>query len=180
MTESDLTFAVELALSVITGLCLVGVAPVLRRLFAATSIDDVTPEWVETFSVERYLPMAGLLSNEDFAFLAAQPGFDPSIYKKLRRERLAIFDQYLSRLILDFHKLHTTARFLVARSEQDRSDVALRLVRLRFNFALAVIRVQVQYQLCRLGVGTVDAQALILRLRQMSDQLVDVSLPQAA
>jgi hypothetical protein len=180
MTEFLLVLALEVALSVVTGMCVLGVAPVLQRLFRRTTIEDVTPEWVESFSVERYRPMIGLLSNEDFQFLAGQPGFDPSIYKKLRRERLAIFDQYLSRLILDFKKLHTTARYLIANSQEDRSDVAMSLIKLRWVFAFTVLQVHVRFQLCKLGLGTVHAQMLVVQLQRMSEQLSAVTLPQAA
>jgi hypothetical protein len=171
--------ALEVALSASTGLCVLGVAPVLRRLLKKTTIEDVTPEWVESFSVERYRPMLGLLANEDFAFLSRQPGFDSSIYKKLRRERLCIFEQYLSRLILDFKKLHAAARYLVARSSEDRSEVALNLVRLQWVFSLNVVEVHVRLQLCRVGIGTAEAQIVVGRLQQMSDQLTMLTVPQA-
>src|SRR4051812_41291423 len=124
--------------------------------------------------------MVGLLSNEDFKFLSEQPGFDPSIYKKLRRERLAIFDQYLNRLILDFKKLHATARYLVAHRDTDQSDIAIKLIKLRWSFAIAVLQVNTSFQLCKIGLGTVHAQLLVVRLQQMSEQLTAVSLPEAA
>lgn len=172
--------ALEVALSVSTAVSALSVGPVLRRLLRRTTIEDVTPEWVESFSVERYRPMLGLLGNEDFAFLSRQPGFDPSIYKKLRRERLAIFEQYLSRLILDFKKLHATARYFVARSEVDRSDVAMKLVRLRWAFSMNVVEVHLQLQLCRLGIGTVEPRMVVAKLQQMSEQLSALTLPQPA
>ena len=175
-----MVIALEVVLSAVTGTCVLGVAPVLCRLLRRTTIEDITPEWMESFSVERYRPMLGLLSEEDFAFLASQPGFDPSIYKKLRRERLAIFDQYFNRLILDFKKLHATARYLVARSEDDQSDAAVALIRLRWAFILAVLQVNLRFQLCKMGLGTVHAQMLVLKLQQMSEQLSAVSLPHAA
>jgi hypothetical protein len=170
----------EIALTALSGLMVAGITPVLCRLFKTTSLDDVTPEWLESFSVDRYRPMAGLLSNEDFAFLSRQPGFDPSLYKKLRRERLSIFNQYLQRLILDFNKLHVTARFLVARSSVDQSELAAKLIRLQWAFRVEVLRVQLRFLLCRIGVGAVEVQAVIVRLEQMSDQLSALSLPQAA
>jgi hypothetical protein len=179
MTEFFLQLALEVALSVVTGICVLGVAPVLRRLFKKTSIEDITPEWVESFSVERYRPMAGLLSDEDFAFLSRQPGFDASIYRKLRRERLVIFEQYLNRLILDFKKLHVTARYLVAQSEEDHSDLAMSLIRLRLSFAMNVVAVQMRFQFFKLGVGRVNTQILIGKLQQMSEQLNLAAVPQA-
>jgi hypothetical protein len=124
--------------------------------------------------------MLGLLANEDFAFLSRQPGFDPSIYKKLRRERLSIFEQYLCRLILDFKKLHATARYFVARSDHDRSDVAAKLIRMRWAFAVSVVEVHLQLQLCKVGVGTVEARMVVAKLQQMSDQLSTLTLPQTA
>jgi hypothetical protein len=170
----------EAVLTMTTGACVLSVAPVLRRLFKRTTIEDVTPEWVESFSVERYRPMLNLLADEDFAFLSSQPGFDPSIYKKLRRERLAIFDQYLSRLILDFKRLHTTARYLVAHSDTDQTAATTALLRLQWSFALSVLQVQARFQLVKVGVGTVQAQLLIAKLQQMNDQLRLVTIPNAA
>lgn len=176
----SLLLALEVALSASTAISVLSVAPVLRRLLRRTTIEDVTPEWVESFSVERYRPMLGLLAKEDFAFLSRQPGFDSSIYKKLRRERLSIFEQYLARLILDFKKLHITARYFVAQSEQDRSDTAMKLVRLRWAFFVSVLELQLQLQLCRLGLGTVEARLVVSKLQQMSDQLAAITLPQPA
>jgi hypothetical protein len=173
-------FALEVALSTATGLCILGIAPVLCRLLRKTTIEDITPEWVESFSVERYRPMLGLLAKEDFAFLSRQPGFDHSIYKKLRRERLCIFEQYLARLILDFKKLHATARYFVARSQEDRTEAAMQLIRLRWAFSVNVVEVYLRLQLCRIGIGTAEAQAVVARLQQMSDQLTMLTLPQAA
>ncbi len=170
----------EAALTVTTGVCVLSVAPILNRLFRKTTIDDVTPEWVESFSIERYRPMLNLLSDEDFTFLSSQPGFDSSIYKKLRRERLAIFEQYLARLIFDFKKLHATARYLVASSEVDQSAATTALLRLQWSFALAVLQVHTSFQLCKIGLGTVRAQLLVIKLQQMNEQLRAVSVLNAA
>jgi len=175
-----LVLGLELALSAASGLGLVGVAPVLRKLFKKTAIEDITPEWIESFSVDRYRPMMGLLSEEDFDFLARQPGFDASIYRKLRRERLDIFYQYFSRLILDYKKLHTTARYFIAQCEQDQSELAQKLIRMWLAFALSALRVQYKCLMCRAGVGTVEARLLIVKLQQMSAQLGSLALPQAA
>lgn len=169
----------EAVLSAGTVLSVAGVAPVIKKLFRKTSLDDITPEWLGSFSVERYRPMLGLLAHEDFAFLVRQPGFDITIYKKLRRERLEIFDQYFSRLVLDFKKLHTTARYMVARAPEDHSDVVLKLVRLRYAFAISVFQVHFRYLLCRVGIGTLESRVLLTRLQQMSDQLSALTASQA-
>ena len=172
--------AIEFALTVALCVCLLSIAPILRRLFKKNSIEDVTPEWLESFSVDRYRPMAGLLAEEDFDFLSRQPGFDPSLYRKLRRERLSIFRQYFHRLIGDFNKLHVAARYLVARSPQDCSGVATQLIRLQWRFNLVVVQVQMRFLLCQVGLATVQVQSLIAALEGMNNQLAGLALPQAA
>ncbi len=163
--------AIFLAPFVILGASLVLAAPVLARLFRRCEISEITPEWLESFSVTAYYPMQGLLSDEDFRFLARQPGFDFSLYRKLRKERLLIFRQYLSRLILDFNRLHMTARLLIARGQEDRSDLIMRLFRLKIRFSLAVMQSQISYLCCRAGIGRLAARSMIARLEEMSVEL---------
>jgi hypothetical protein len=143
-------------------------------------VDDVTPEWLETFSLDRYRAMAGLLSGDDFEFLSRQPGFDGRLYRKLRRERLSIFRGYLHCLIADFNKLHATARFLVAHSVEDRSDLATRLISIQWSFKLNVMKVYFQFLLCHLGSRTVDVHTLLGALEAISTQLAPLGVPQTA
>ena len=172
------------AFSLILALCLVGslglVAPVLLRLFKKAKIEEITPEWLDAFSVSRYRPMLRLLSDEDFAFLSRQPGFDPALYKKLRRERLEIFRQYFHRLIADFNRLHRTARLIVAHAESDHSALASQLMGLQLRFSLAVLETQVRFTLCKVGIGTVDVRVLLASLESLSLQLSENALASAA
>ncbi len=124
--------------------------------------------------------MQGLLSKEDFTFLSRQPGFDFSLYKKLRRERLRIFQQYLSRLIIDFNRLHTAACTLLAHSGEDRSDLFTRLIFLKLRFTVAVIQAEASYTLCCAGFRSLAVRGLILRLEEMSAQLSSLSAAQLA
>lgn len=124
--------------------------------------------------------MRGLLSSEDFAFLSRQPGFDLSLYRKFRRERLHIFRQYLSRLIVDFNRLHTTACVLMAHSDQDRSDLLTRLVRVKLRFTVAVLQTEASYLLCCMGSRTLAVRGLILRLEEMNAHLTAISSAQIA
>lgn len=97
--------------------------------------------------------MASLLANDDFAALARQPGFELGPYRRLRRERLAIFRQHLDRLVLDFRRLHRTARLLVAQNSEDSTELAQALFKLQCRFNLALIRTEFGYSLCRLGLA---------------------------
>ena len=151
--------------------------PILRSVCRKASVEELTSEWLESFSVATYYPMQRLLSDEDFRFLSTQPGFDVSLYRKLRRERLHIFRQYLLRLIVDFNRLHMAARLILARSNRDRSDVVIKLMGLKLRFSLAVLEAECSYLLCRIGFRFIAARRLIVALEDMSLQLAAVSQP---
>jgi hypothetical protein len=154
--------------------------PVLGKLYRTCRIEEITPEWLENFSTSAYRPMEGLLADEDFAFLSRQPGFDLSLYRKLRRERLRIFRQYLTRLVSDFNRLHLVTRAIIAQSPDDRSELIGKLIRLKMRFSVALIRAEASYVLCRLGLSSLAVRALILHLEEMHAQLSAVSAAQTA
>jgi hypothetical protein len=154
--------------------------PVLVKLLKGSPAQEITSEWLDSFSVASYYPMEELLSDEDFKFLARQPGFDLSLYRKLRRDRLHIFKQYLNRAIADFNRLHTAIRMLVAYSQEDCSEVVARLVRLRIGFFCAVIKAEFSYRLCLVGFRSLAVRSLIGRLEEMNLQLDQVLAPRAA
>lgn len=153
------------------------IVPTMRRLFLKPSIGEITPQWLEEFSPDRYRSMANLLANDDFSFLVRQPGFELKLYRKLRRERLAIFRQYLDRLVLDFRRLHTTARMLAAQNSEDSTMLAQQLFKLQYRFNLALIRTEFEYSLCRFGLAAVHVQRLIQPLRSLSESLPGYASP---
>ena len=162
------------------GLCLALAVPVLVQIFQKSSVEEITPEWLDAFSASSYYSMERLLSDEDFTFLSRQPGFDLSLYRKLRRERLGIFKQYLNRSIVDFNRLHTAIRVLLAHSEEDCSDLVSRLVWLKFRFSCTVLRAEFSYRLCLLGFRPMAVRALISHLEEMSSHLSAIAAAQAA
>jgi hypothetical protein len=145
--------------------------PVLIRLFRGCRLEEVTPEWLDSFSAALYYPMEGLLSNEDFAFLSRQPGFDISLYRKLRRDRLRIFRQYLLRLIRDFNRLHSVARALVAQTTEDHSDLMVKMILLKLRFSVSVLHVEMNYWRCFIRFRPLVVRGLISGLEEMSQQL---------
>ncbi len=151
--------------------------PTLWRLFGTTRQEEITPEWLDSFSPAVYLPMERLLSREDFAFLSSQPGFDLSLQRKLRKERLKIFRQYLQRMIVDFNKLHCAARFAVSQSTEDHSELLPRLISLKLRFSISVLVAEFRYSLCWLGMNSLSARALLLQLQEMNFELAQVRLP---
>lgn len=161
-------------------LAMVIVIPVLFRLYRRSSLEEITPEWLESFSAVSYEPMQRLLNAEDFNFLKRQPGYDPAVLRRLRRERLHIFRQYLNRIVIDFNRLHLAARILVVHSQEDRSALLSRLMALRVRFGLAAIYAECNYLLCCLGCSTISVRTLLARLDEMGVQLNALSTANAA
>ena len=166
-----------LVLSVLCALCivLVLVSRVLRQLYRSCSVEELTPEWVETFSVSYYDPMLELLSDADFEFLARQPGFDSRLRRKLRRERLLIFRQYLRKLIADFNRLHLATRLVMSQTADDHSELVSRLIWLKLGFSVSVLRIEMNYGFCWLGIKTLSVRELVTYLEQMNKQMRSIS-----
>jgi hypothetical protein len=172
-----LTPALVLTAGSLTGLILFFIVRILLKLNRSCSASEMPVDWLTRFSVAHYDPMQVLFAEDDFAFLSRQPGFDLSLYKKLRRERLRIFRQYLNRLITDYNRLHAAARLLIAETQQDQSQVMARLISLKFKFALAVFHAEGNYLLCCVGFRTLGARTLVLRLEQLSQEVIALAQP---
>lgn len=112
--------------------------------------------------------MEGLLNSEDFDFLSGQPGFDLSLYRKLRRERLQIFRAYLLRIVTDFNRLHTVAKIVISQSREDQSELLNRLVWVKIRFSIAALRAEFSYYLCQAGLCSLPARNLIKELETLS------------
>ena len=153
--------------------------PVLVKLYRRGRVEEITPEWLEAFSVSVYEPMNGLLADEDFKFLSRQPGFDLSLYRKFRRDRLRIFRQYLDRLVNDFNRMHLMTRVLIARSPEDCSDLISGLVRLKLRFSVTLVKAEVNYVLCLLGMRSLAVRGLLLDIEEMHAQFTAAFAMQA-
>lgn len=149
--------------------------PVVTRLLRQCHLADITPEWLESFSPVAYRPMELLLADEDFNFLIQQPGFESSISKKLRQDRVRIFKQYLHRLISDFNRLHVYARYLISQGERDQSVLLSRLVWLRLRFSLTVLRIQLSLFLAYFGLQPRLVTQAIAQLDEMTVCLYSLS-----
>jgi hypothetical protein len=176
-TETNLTPALVLTAVCLAALILAFIVRIVVKLNRNCSVSETPVDWLTRFSVAHYDPMQVLLAGDDFAFLSRQPGFDLSLYKKLRRERLRIFRQYLNRLITDYNRLHAAARLLLAETRQDQSEAMQRLIWLKFQFGLAVFRAEGNYLLCCLGFRTLGARTLVLRLEQLSQEVIALAQP---
>ncbi len=142
-----------------------------RHLIARNRSTNTDLEWCRDFSIARYRPMERLFAEEDYDFLAAQPGFHPGIYRKLQTERRRVFRHYLRCLNRDFDRLMGATKLLLVHAQQDRSDLAAAMLKQRLIFTYALTAVHVRLTLQGMGIGTVDVRRLVGALESMRDQL---------
>jgi hypothetical protein len=140
---------------------------IVVRLLAYRTVADPVQNETVGFSLARYEPMARLLGEEDFLFLASQPGYRPEIGAKWRRERRRIFRLYLAELAQDFQRLHREARAVVADSREEYSELVGVLMRQQLTFWLAMLGIELRLWLDRTGVHKVDARRLVESIEAM-------------
>ncbi|MGE5570160.1 MAG: hypothetical protein ACM3S5_14080 [Rhodospirillales bacterium] len=152
---------------------LVGVAFLLlfRRLTAREHDEQADLEWCRDFSIARYRPMERLFVEDDYDFLAAQPGFHPKISRKLQSERRRVFRHYLRCLRRDFDRLTTAAKMVLLNASQDRPDLAGLLLKQRLIFNYAMLVVEFRLGLQTIGIGRVDVRRLVSSLETMREQV---------
>lgn len=146
---------------VLVALALATMLVIFRRLTAAVSRLPVTVEWMEKLSVERYRPMLRLLEQGDLSFLRSQPGFEPAMARRLRRQRCVIFQGYLRNLAADFRLTCTALKLIMLNSRCDRPDLAEVLLRAQTAFACGLLQVELRLVLYRLGWASVDVTQLV-------------------
>ena len=147
----------------------------LRRLISRDKDANADLDWCRDFSIAKYRPMERLFVEEDYDFLAAQPGFHPKLSRKLQSERRKVFKRYLRCLRRDFDRLSTAAKMVLVHAPQDRPDLASTLMKQRmiFSYAMAVVEIRLAFQ--TIGIGRVDVRRLVASLEAMREQLRQVT-----
>src|ERR1017187_5125888 len=142
-----------------------------RRLVAGPKSLPVSVDWINDLSIARYRPMERLLSDEDYRFLAEQPGVSKKMVRRLRSERRKIFRGYLACLSKDFSLVGAALRLMMMYSAQDRSDLAGILYKQQALFAFGLLAVQWRLVLHACGLGTVDVRGLVRAMESMRLEL---------
>ncbi len=142
-----------------------------RRLIAGPKSLPVSVDWINDLSIARYRPMERLLNEEDFRFLASQPGCDKKMLRNMRAERRKIFRGYLACLSRDFSQVGAALRLMVMYSAQDRPDLAGILYKQQALFAAGMLAVQWRLALHTCGLGTVDVSGLVRAMESMRLEL---------
>ena len=146
-----------------------------RRLATTAKSASIDSEWWRDFSIDRYRPMERLLFQGDWEFLAAQPGFCPSIARRLKSQRRHLLRQYLRRLGGDFDKLHRAAKLLLLHSPEDRPDLAMALLKQRWIFLCNVAGLHCRLVLQPVGLAEVNLGCLLEALGSMRDQVAGLA-----
>ncbi|MBI3665619.1 MAG: hypothetical protein HY236_05230 [Acidobacteria bacterium] len=150
----------------------VGVGLTLRRLYRPAASPGVASAHELTLALtcspqETYRPMSRLFAEQDFAFLAGQPGSGTGLVKRLRRQRRGALRLYLREMRADFQRLYALCR-LLARNSKDPSFATL-VTQQALSFYSLFLILQLR---CALGwflhvrVDTVDLVTAFDRLAQ--------------
>lgn len=152
---------------------------VFHRLVTSAAAVEAPVDFLNTFSPERYRPMLRLLSEEEFLFLAAQPGYRKDLGKAFRRNRIRIFRAFLARVDRDFRRLHAAARAALVCSPDAQTELASLLVRQRLTYLRATLAIEFRLGLYRLGLAPMELPGMVELLEGMRSQLA-AATPQTA
>src|SRR5438552_11799505 len=96
----------NLVVAALLSLAPVAVALVfLYRKLSSQPDSEAAVDQCLVLSLEKYRPMEPLLQEQDFRFLASQPGFSPQLGRRFRTERRRIFRGYLRHRRKDFGRV---------------------------------------------------------------------------
>lgn len=155
-----------LPILVSAGVCgtLVVAAWIIWKLNRAISPEAVDAGWWTHFSADKYAPLDHLLDASEFSFLEAQCGASRSLVRGFRRRRARIAKEFLNEMRSDFEKLQAVGQALVVagRCAEGFQD---ELFRQRVRFVRAWWRVRAELFLWQIGLGGVDAGALLESMR---------------
>ncbi len=152
---------------------------IFRKLAAPARNYRTSSDSIREWSGDRYRPMARLLDDADFAFLASHPGYHPDMRKRLRCERRKAFRGYLRSLERDFSRISGAIQSLMTHSQVDRPDLAAILVKQRARFTYGVLAIEFSLALDAMGYHAVSVQPLLDTLQSMRGELQQL-LPSAA
>lgn len=164
------SFTDRMTTELITSALVVSAAAVsaafLRSICGHDDHAPVDRAWIRTFSLEKYRPMLSMLSSADFDFLIAQNGYRAEIGKTLLAARRRSYLKYLQNLVYDYNRMQRAARELVSASANDRSDLALALLKSHLMFSVRALRIRSKLAM-GLPLAAFDIEPLFNCLQQL-------------
>lgn len=146
----------------------------LRRLMRQGQHAQFDADWLNDFSAAKYRPMMRLLAEDDYEFLALQPGYQAQLAKQLRAERRKIFRAYLRNLTADFERLYRSGQVIVTYSAGDKSELAAALFRQRVHFYWALSLVYARLSIHAFGWTNIEVSNLLRSLEHLRQSLDNV------
>ncbi len=147
-----------------------------RKLFRSTEGPAFSAEWWENFSAERYIPIANLLSEEDFTYMRHLPGYEAGAERAFRDRRVKICRAYLTDMREDFGRLQALGQALIVAGKADASFQD-KLFEQKVRFTRAWWMVRIELEAYRFGVGQVHAGRLVELLDGTVAQIQPVMQP---
>lgn len=142
-------------------LLLAAFAFTLRSLLSSRRDGEQTASALSEVRVDKYRPVARLMSSEDIDFLRSQPGYQPSIEKRMRAERRHLMREYLREMETDFSAIYRAATDLLMLAPADQPELASNLVRQRWAFTRQLMVVRCGLYLDAVGIGSVEVGSLL-------------------
>ncbi|HEY6391758.1 MAG TPA: hypothetical protein VIX89_10800 [Bryobacteraceae bacterium] len=148
-----------------------------HRLISRVRAANRVAEHPDSVLLASYAPMGRLLSEKDFEFLTAHPGYHPEIVRRLRIQHRDVLAAYLRSATRDFRQLHALAKQMLVSSGEDQPDFAQALRREHLTFCYAVTIVRCRLLLMPFGVGAPDIGGLIRPLESLRIHLAEMVSP---
>ena len=123
--------------------------------------------------------MERLLDENDYRFLAQQPGYRRYIADELRAERKKVFQLYLSELVRDFNALVRIARLMLVYAPQDSPELARAIFRTQCAFYYQVTLTHLYLAAPGLVTGSVRPARLLEALKVMRGSIDQIGFSPA-
>ena len=130
------------------------------RLVRTRKVFDVDLAWWNSFSPERYKPVARLLSEQDFDYISGLAGCDRRMAADFRSRRVKLMRQYLREMSADFDRLQAIGQLMVEAGTAGRELREL-LFQQRLRFTLSMLSAQLQIAGFSAGITRVDTAGLV-------------------
>jgi hypothetical protein len=153
-----------------------GFAYLFTQLLSRGRSEPLPADWEDVFSPSRYRAMERLLEEADYEYIASRGGGNEQLEKQLRARRTHIFSDYVTCLSQDFTRICRAIRKLMVDSEVDRPDLAGLLMKQNLIFTLAILTIEFNLVLYRLGVGKPDGRDLVHSLDTVFGHLSKLAL----
>jgi hypothetical protein len=126
----------------------------------------------DKLSLEAYYrPMRHMLDPIELERARTMERISPAHFKEFRVQRIQAFRTYLGDLKVDFRRLEFKLRYMVLAGTAEDADLVIRLNKLKAQFGLGMLLLELRLVAFQLGVGSVEISALLDGIQQLERAL---------